>query len=204
MNKFKKMVSGFTLVELLIVIGLLGAIALIVISAINPIEQSNRARDTKYKADSGQLVSAVDRYFVSHDKFPWQTVDPTTYDSPEDAVEFASAVTDRYGLCLAGDCSTQGVLIEEELKSEFLNRGFLQDGATTVDLIKLGKAQGSSESVYACFVPLSKSVRDKACAAGKVYTLATSIRTAITAGSDDCASTAAGWASGANVICLPE
>ena len=54
---FTPIKSGFTLVELLIVIGLLGAIALIVISAINPIEQSNRARDTKYKADvDGRIV----------------------------------------------------------------------------------------------------------------------------------------------------
>ena len=39
----RKRITGFTLVELLIVIALLGVIALIVIAAINPIEQRNRA-----------------------------------------------------------------------------------------------------------------------------------------------------------------
>lgn len=199
------MKKGFTLVELLIVIGLLGAIALIVISAINPIEQSNRARDTKYKADSGQLISATDRYFVSHDEFPWQTVDNVTYDSPDDAVAFQNANMDIFGLCsVSGNCAVSGILVEEELKTEFINRSFIEAADTTLDDIQLGKAQGSSESVYACFTPLSKSNREKACNAGQVYTLATSTRTQITAGDAACASDAGGWASGANVVCLPE
>lgn len=199
------MKKGFTLVELLIVIGLLGAIALIVISAINPIEQSNRARDTKHKADSGQLISAIDRYFVSHDKFPWQTIDPTNYDSPDDAVEFQNANTDIFGVCLTtASCGTAGILVDEELKTEFINRAFLEAADTSLDDIQLGKAQGSSESVYACFTPLSKSNREKACNAGQVYTLATSIRAQIEEGDATCASDAAGWTSGVNVVCLPE
>ena len=69
---------GFTLVELLIVIGLLGAIALIVIAAINPIEQANRARDTRFKSDSAQLISAIDRYFAARQEFPWVTAGSVT------------------------------------------------------------------------------------------------------------------------------
>ena len=63
--------GGFTLVELLIVIGLLGAIALIVIAAINPIEQANRARDTRFKSDAAQMISAIDRYFAANSEFPY-------------------------------------------------------------------------------------------------------------------------------------
>lgn len=61
----------------MIVIGLLGAIALIVIAAINPIEQANRARDTRFKSDAGQLISAIDRYFAANSEFPWMTVTPS-------------------------------------------------------------------------------------------------------------------------------
>lgn len=201
-NQTKK---GFTLVELLIVIGLLGAIALIVISAINPIEQSNRARDTKYKADAGQLISAIDRYFVGQSAFPWMTLDSATYPSADTAVSFASATGQMYGLCGA-TCSVDGYLIaNNELKTEFRSRDFLKSGVTVPNQIMIGKATGSSSSTYACFVPLSKSVRDKACADGKVYTLSTSIRTQVTAGSVTCAGTSTAWSTSPyQYVCLPE
>lgn len=198
--KFKK---GFTLVELLIVIGLLGAIALIVISAINPIEQSNRARDTKYKADAGQLIGAIDRYFVTQNQFPWTTFDSVTYPSADTAVSFASATLQMYGLCGA-TCTVDGLLIaNNELKTEFRSRDFVKGTPTVPNQIWIGKELGSSSSTYACFVPLSKSIRDKACNDGKVYTLSGSTRTLVSGAT--CAGTAAGWsASPYMYVCLPE
>ncbi|AKM83445.1 hypothetical protein A2422_01060 [Candidatus Woesebacteria bacterium RIFOXYC1_FULL_31_51] len=196
------MKKGFTLVELLIVIGLLGAIALIVISAINPIEQANRARDTRFKADGGQLISAIDRYFVGASAFPWMTVDPAI--ETDDAYPFITASTQGVGLCGA-TCAADGLLITtNELKTEFRNRDFLDTGTTVSEQIMVGKALGSSTSVYACFVPLSKSVREKACADGKVYTLATSVRTAIAANDASCAADSATWISGPQYVCMPE
>jgi hypothetical protein len=186
----------------LIVIGLLGAIALIVNSAINPIEQSNRARDTKYKADAGQLISALERYFVAQSAFPWTTFDSVTYPSADSAVDFASASLQRYGLCGASCAADGSLILNDELKTEFRSRDFAKTGATALNQIKIGKASGSSSSIYACFTPLSKTIRDKACTDGKVYSLATSVRTSQSGAS--CASTAAGWASGTLVICLPE
>ncbi|EKE05843.1 MAG: hypothetical protein ACD_19C00176G0065 [uncultured bacterium] len=202
---------GFTLVELLIVIGLLGAIALIVISAINPIEQANRARDTKYKADSGQLVSAIDRYFVGQSAFPWTTFDSTSYPSADTAVTFANAQLEMYGLCSSLGCTGtgptyDGVLIaNNELKTEFRSRDFVKGTPTVPNQIWIGKATGSSESTYACFVPLSKSIRDKACTDGKVYTLSGSTRTPVTAGDPTCAGSHANWSNSPyQYVCLPE
>lgn len=204
LKRFKKGVEegGFTLVELLIVIGLLGAIALIVIAAINPIEQANRARDTRFKADGGQLVSAIERYFASKSEFPWMTV-TATYDT-DDAFPFITATNEEVGIC-GTNCTSNGVLISnDELKTEFRNRDFIQNSASTDKQIVIGKAQGSSSSVYACFVPLSKSVREKACKEGKVYTIATSVRTQIAANSASCAATSATWTSAPQYVCIPE
>lgn len=196
---------GFTLVELLIVIGLLGAIALIVISAINPIEQSNRARDTRFKADGSQLISALDRYFVSHDEFPWTTLTPAT--TTEMAYGFVSARTLGVGLCGNANCTTDGgLLTSNELKTEFRNRDFVKNtggSATTDKKLFIGKDVTSSASVYACFVPLSKSVREKACADNKVYLLTgTGTRT-----SKSCIATDTWVTTGdttAWMICVPE
>src|SRR3990170_6632158 len=63
--------SGFTLIELLVVITLIGVLAVAVLSALNPIEQINKARDAGKRADASQLLTAVDRYFASNEKFPW-------------------------------------------------------------------------------------------------------------------------------------
>ena len=196
------MKRGFTLVELLIVIGLLGAIALIVISAINPIEQSNRARDTRYKADAGQLISAIDRYFVTQSAFPWMNTVPPATTSVDTAFPYVSAQSVNVGLCGA-TCLLDGLLIQNnELKTEFRQRDFAKGTVILTNQIWVGKDTGSSTSTYACFVPLSKSIRDKACTDGKVYTLSGSTRASVI--SPTCVSTSTSWSTAPYYVCLPE
>lgn len=197
--------GGFTLVELLIVIGLLGAIALIVIAAINPIEQANRARDTRFKSDAAQMISAIDRYFASQHEFPWQTITPTY--TPEDTFGFVSASNEEVGVC-GTDCTTDdGVLISgtNELKTEFRNRDFIQDGglgATLDEQIIIGKGAGATESIYACYIPLSKSVRQKAVNDGVVYTPnASGDRGSAVATCDD---PTVNWIESSCYVCIPE
>ena len=62
--------AGFTMIELLVVIAVLGILAAAVLSAINPIEQINKGRDTGHRSDAEQLLSAVDRYFALHELYP--------------------------------------------------------------------------------------------------------------------------------------
>lgn len=194
--------KGFTLVELLIVIGLLGAIALIVIAAINPIEQSNRARDTRFRADGGQILSAIERYFTAKSEFPWVT---TTQAANNDSVYgFVSASTVGVGICADAGCADGEIMTSLELKSEFKNRDFIKNGSGS-DLTKIlyiGKASGASSSIYACYVPMSKSNRDSSCVANKVYTLSTSAGTR-TPVSCTAAST---WVTTGTpwVVCIPE
>lgn len=172
-RKFLNRLGGFTLVELLIVIAILGVIALIVIAAINPIEQANRARDTGMKSDASQLLSAMDRYFAVKNDFPWVTQDSTTYNNDDD-FGFMTASDYHIGLCdQTSGCTVDGILIDEqELKPEFRNRRFIDAAADSnyQDYLMIGKAD-QDQSVYICYVPLSKSNRQKACDAGEVYTL---------------------------------
>lgn len=210
MGHIKSMLKrGFTLVELLIVIGLLGAIALIVIAAINPIEQANRARDARFRADGAQIISAIDRYFASHSSFPWMDVSGSTLDT-EDEFDYTSAGSEAVGLC-GTNCTLPGLLVtSDELKNEFLSRDFIKNvtdhsnnSSQPDKKIFIGKGSGSSAGVYSCFVPLSKSNREKAIVDDKVRSLSfdasgiPSENTACTTASDD-------WAASGCFVCVPE
>ena len=126
----------------------------------------------------------------------------------DDAFGFVSATDAEVGICLApADCDSDGVLISNnELKTEFRSRDFIQDATGVDEQIMIGKAQGASSSVYACYIPLSKSSREKACEDGKVYTLsaADGTRTKITAGDATCAADSVTWTTGPQYVCIPE
>jgi len=64
---------GFTMIELLVVIAILGILAVAVLSAINPIEQINRGRDTGNRSDAEQLLSAIERFYAMTGYYPWNT-----------------------------------------------------------------------------------------------------------------------------------
>lgn len=199
----KVLARGFTLVELLIVIGLLGAIALIVIAAINPIEQANRARDARYQADAGQMLSAIERYYAAHSKFPWEGCAASGCTTSSAAqFGFLAGGSQAVGLCGAS-CNESGVLISnDELKTEFLGRDWVE--ATLADKqIFFGKAQGSSASVYGCYIPQAKSTKDKAIAEGKIHSLSFAANGTV-ATITTCTSASDNWATSGCYVCIPE
>ena len=58
--------KGFTLIELLIVIAILGVLAVVVLVAINPVQQLARTRDAGRQSSVAQLGHAVEAYYTSH------------------------------------------------------------------------------------------------------------------------------------------
>ena len=141
-----KKTKGFTMIELLIVIAVLGILAVAVLAAINPIEQINRGRDTGGRSDAEQLISGIDRYYATKGQYPWMN-------DPHDSQAMAFTAINSLDAVLSNLVTETG-----ELKESFRNRLTGADYNTLY--IYNGGDQG--DSTYACFVPKSEAFLDDA------------------------------------------
>lgn len=66
-------VSGFTLIELIIVIGVIGVLAGGLLIVINPIAQIQKAHDAQRKSDLGQIQRALEQYYNDNNAYPLTT-----------------------------------------------------------------------------------------------------------------------------------
>ncbi len=154
--------KGFTLIELLIVITLLGILAVAVLSAINPVEQINRSRDTSSKSDAEQLINAVERYYSTKGYYPWMSggnsENTAVYGAAEtDAVE-VSAADQTFGVDSVAALEQLSSGGTAEIKESYVSR-IVAERARHLYIYNRGE-QG--DSTYVCFVPRSSSFREEA------------------------------------------
>ncbi len=64
--------SGFTLIELVIVIGILGILVAVVISVLNPAMLQNKARDAVRKNHILEIAKGAEAYFAEYGSWPSQ------------------------------------------------------------------------------------------------------------------------------------
>ena len=65
-----KIQSGFTLVELIVVIAIVGIMSGMAITVLNPIAQLQKSADAKRKSDLSQISKALEAYYSDHGKYP--------------------------------------------------------------------------------------------------------------------------------------
>ncbi len=77
MNRFYKLRSGFTLLELLLTIAILAILAAVTLAAINPVRQMSEARDSQRKNDVAEIQKSIQEYFYDKGSYPFQVADVT-------------------------------------------------------------------------------------------------------------------------------
>ncbi|MCA9369916.1 MAG: type II secretion system protein [Pseudomonadales bacterium] len=159
LQKLRKQ-AGFTMIELLIVISILGILAVAVLAAINPVEQINRGRDTSSQSDAEQLISAVDRYNAFKGYYPWLE-DANDTANPVSALVEIENVDDGAGCSIleklaGGDgASCDGT---DELKSTFITRVSDPDARP----LYVYNEGGTGDATYVCFEPQSQAFKTQA------------------------------------------
>ncbi len=149
---FRKL--GFTMIELLIVIAVLGILAVAVLAAINPIEQINRGRDTGSRSDAEQALSAIDRFYASQGYYPWQ-IGASEIAAEPLAWTAIGTVADSTSELMLDKLSTGGTA---ELKTSYVDR--ITDVTYNTMYVYNRGTQG--DSTYVCFLPKSGAFAEEA------------------------------------------
>lgn len=155
--------AGFTMIELLVVIAILGVLAVVVLGAINPLEQINRGRDTSSKADAEAIISAIERYNANISRFPWMYNDASDKDiTPMTAITTTAPAQDTtlcplLTLLGQGSSSCNGT---QEIKAAMVERVGTETAPRNHWIYYQGTSTG--DSIYICFSPQSNAFRQLA------------------------------------------
>jgi prepilin-type N-terminal cleavage/methylation domain-containing protein len=224
-NKINKL-KGFTLVELLIVIALIAILSVAVLATINPVEQSNKARDARVQNDAAEVLNAYERYYATQQQYPWELFLTNQLDSGS----FIAFRSDDlgFGICngvgaafLNGDANVQAtscsatdanpnlLVSSSELKSSFAGKDEFERVRTAShpEYALWAAKVDSGTSIYMCYIPKANANRIDA---SKMKCLNTTTGVILTSGDVGCAAVVADWAdvtaigTEAMLRCIPE
>ncbi len=148
MMVMKNVKFGFTLVELLIVIALLGALAVGLLAALDPFEQLKKGTDTGVRNTVSEIQGAFIRYYALKNQMPWCADDECiTY---KDA---GVVTTEKVAAVKVSELveTIQAVVDTGELKTDFVT---LAGGALTKITIF---GENADPTIQVCYKPNAKA-----------------------------------------------
>ncbi len=133
--------KAFTLIELLIVIALLGALAVGLLAALDPLEQLKKGTDTGVRNSVSEVQGAIVRYYALKGFMPWCT-DINTCNNP-----VGNALTTPANMSIIQSIENTG-----ELKTNFTQLA----STNTLASIYLS---GTNQTAVVCYLPTAKAFR---------------------------------------------
>jgi type II secretion system protein G len=119
----EKTASGFTLIELVVVIGILAILAVAGLFALNPIAQFQKANDARRKADLSQIQKALETYYQDNGSYPievslpYKIIVPGT---PPTTIEWGQSWSPYMNLVPADPASSKNYVYYSTGQSYFL------------------------------------------------------------------------------------
>lgn len=106
--------SGFTLLEILLTIGIIAVLATVVVVSLDPVERFKDARNSRRLADIESILSAVHQYVIDN-----QGSYPGGMDTTERQIGTASSGCAIDGVCSVSttECLDLGTTLERYLKN---------------------------------------------------------------------------------------
>lgn len=142
--KYAKSYSGFTLIEILVVVALIGALFLGILASVDPLEQLKKGGDTAKRSLTTQIYNGFIQYYASQNTFPW-TTDLSSLAATDNAM-----VADTTGYIPMA-------IAQGELKNDFIN--LAGSNLSKIFLTSLEDSEGNRQNLASCFLPDSKSFR---------------------------------------------
>ena len=142
--------SAFTLIELLIVIGVLGILAAGLLAAVDPFEQLKKARDANNRNAVIELHNAYTRYYATHGALPWDYSGAST-----------SCVAILAAFNRGGAQTTQTITALTNCITDLESDGELKTGfvaALGAQADKMYTASPGTTQVMVCFSPEGKGL----------------------------------------------
>lgn len=121
--------SGFTLLEVLLAVAMIGVLAGIVISAVNPVRQLADARDAQRRNDVEAIANAIVQYEVKNGSLP-PGIDGRT--GPLECSEGDSGFESKFGICRYGSIECPGSHLDALIPNYLAN--YPDDPLTHTDL----------------------------------------------------------------------
>ena len=152
-----KSTRGFSILELVVSIGLLAVVVLAIIVQIDPMERAKEQRDARLKNDAGMVQTGVNEFYREENRMPWAD----DFGSPDGAPALAWTRINKpeIGICADDACTKPGeAVVTGKISNSFVGG----DLATTpgVDSLFIGKGKAAGGRVYVCYQPTSRRDRE--------------------------------------------
>ena len=133
-------------------ISVIAVLAVAILSAINPVEQINKAKDTASKSDAAEVLNAMERYFATFGCYPWEATGVSPNKRCPAPYAYAAQLS-----TVVGSLPTvfQELVDKSEIKTQLQTRVLGQTNAASKNnLILTGDAD---QLAHVCFLPSSKT-----------------------------------------------